>query len=85
MKFEFQFQGQVICKVIYFRNLSIKIFAVSLILTDASFLLWSINRFIFNSQILCYFIMVSYVVAVLERGIFRNGILVNEIFSFGIL
>ena len=46
------------------------------------------NRFVFNSQILLYFIILSYILLyliILERGIFWNGILLTGIFSFGIL
>ena len=73
---EFQFADQVISKLIYVRNLSSNSFVVSLILTDALFLL----RLFSNSLMLFlgHFIM-SY--AILERGIFWTGTLAARIFS----
>ena len=75
----------MISKVIYVGNLCSKNFAVFFILTDALFLLWSINRFIFSSKVLCYFVWYLMSLAILKRGIFWSGILLIGIFSFGTL
>ena len=72
-------------KVIYVLNLSSKVFTVSLISTDALVLLLWLNFFIFNSPVVCYFIMVSSVVGVFRTSFFWNDILLTGIFSFGIL
>ena len=60
LRSEFQFDGQVISKVIHAQNLLTKRFVVFLNLTDAFFCFDLLTAFIFISLAFCYFTTVSY-------------------------